>query len=204
MIGIINYGVGNLQSVKNSLDYLKIPNKIIAKPQEMDRCSKIILPGVGAFEPAMAKLNQLGFSKKILEFTKQDKPILGLCLGMQLLFEIGFEDGQHKGLGLIKGDVLHFKNKLKNLPIPHVGWNNLKIKSASPLFNNIGDNSCFYFVHSFYCQPANTAALIGETDYGIKFASVVNVGKIFGCQFHPEKSQSAGLQILKNFSTQNA
>ncbi len=201
MIGIINYGIGNLQSVKNSLDYLKIPHKIISRQEEIDKCDKIILPGVGAFGPAMEKLNQIGFSKKIMEFAKQGKPILGLCLGMQLLFETSLEDGQHKGLGLIKGKVLSFKDKAKNLPVPHIGWNNLKIKSStSPLFKNIDDNSCFYFVHSFYCQPTKKTATIGETEYGIKFASVINIGKIFGCQFHPEKSQSAGLKLLENFS----
>lgn len=200
MIGIINYGVGNIQSVKNSLDYLKISNKIISKPQEIDRCSKIILPGVGAFGPAMDKLNKLGFAKKISDFASAGKPILGLCLGMQLLFETSLEGGRYKGLGLIKGKVLHFKNKIKNLPVPHIGWNNLKIKSASLLFNNIDDNSCFYFVHSFYCQPIKKTASIGETNYGIRFTSVINVGKIFGCQFHPEKSQSAGLKLLENFN----
>ena len=202
MIGIINYGIGNLQSVKNSLDYLDIPNKIIRKPAEINKCSKIILPGVGAFGPAIDKLNQLGFTKKIIESAKQEKPILGLCLGMQLLFEVSLEDGQHKGLGLIKGKVLPFKDKIKSLPIPHVGWNNLKIKTASPLFKAVEDNSCFYFVHSFYCQPSNTTATIGETEYGIRFTSAVNTGKTFGCQFHPEKSQSAGLQLLKNFHAQ--
>lgn len=200
MIGIINYGVGNLQSVKNSLDYLNISNKIIDEPQEIDRCSKIILPGVGAFGPAMAKLNKLGFAKKISDFAGAEKPILGLCLGMQLLFETSLEDGRHKGLSLIKGKVLPFKDKIRNLSVPHVGWNNLRIKSASPLFNNIEDNSCFYFVHSFYCQPDKKTVSIGETDYGIKFASIVNVGNIFGCQFHPEKSQLAGLKLLENFS----
>ena len=200
MIGIINYGIGNLQSVKNSLDFLNIPNTIVNKPEEIDRCSKVILPGVGAFGPAMTELNQLDFSKKILKFTKQGKPILGLCLGMQLLFETSLEDGRHEGLGLIKGKVLPFKDKVKNLPIPHVGWNNLKIKSVSPLFKDVEDNSCFYFVHSFYCQVTKKTAAIGETEYGIKFASVVSAGKIFGCQFHPEKSQSAGLKLLENFS----
>lgn len=200
MIGIINYGIGNLQSVKNSLDYLKVPNKIIGKPKELDRCSKIILPGVGAFGPAMDKLNQLGFSQKILDFAAKGKPVLGLCLGMQLLFETSLENGQHRGLSLIKGEVLPFKNVVKNLPIPHVGWNNLKIKSNSSIFKGIDDNSCFYFVHSFYCKPKEKSVTIASTDYGINFSAAINKDGVFGCQFHPEKSQTHGLTLLENFN----
>lgn len=199
MIGIINYGVGNLQSVKNSLDYLNIHNIFINKPQEIDACDKIILPGVGAFGPAIEKLNKLGFSEKIKEFAKKKKPILGICLGMQLLFQASEEGGFHQGLGLIKGKVLPFSKKIKKLPIPHVGWNNIYKDKASLIFENIDDDSCFYFVHSFYCEPADKSAIVASADYGIRFTVAFEKNKIFGCQFHPEKSQIAGLKILDNF-----
>ncbi len=198
MIGIINYGVGNLQSVKNSLDYLGAPNKIVSKPQEFNKCDKIILPGVGAFRTAMDKLNTLGFSKKINEFARR-KPVLGICLGMQLLFEESQEHGLHKGLGLIKGRVLPFSEKVKNLPIPLIGWNTIHKNQASPILENIDNKSSFYFVHSFYCKPADKSIILASADYGIKFAAIVGQNNIFGCQFHPEKSQSAGLKLLENF-----
>ncbi|MEK7121412.1 MAG: imidazole glycerol phosphate synthase subunit HisH [Patescibacteria group bacterium] len=199
MIGIINYGVGNLQSVKNSLDYLGIPNTIISKPKEVNKCDKIILPGVGAFGPAMDKLTELGFSKKIKEFAGLKKPILGICLGMQLLFQTSEEGGIHQGLGLVKGKVLAFNKKVRDLPIPHVGWNNVYKDKTSLLFKNIDDNSCFYFVHSFYCEPADKSTVIASTNYSIRFAAAIGKDKIFGCQFHPEKSQTAGLKLLENF-----
>lgn len=191
--------MGNLQSVKNSLDYLKIPGIFIAKPQKIDACDKIILPGVGAFGPAMEKLNKLGFSEKIKEFSKNKKPVLGICLGMQLLFEESEEYGKHKGLGLLKGKVLPFSKKVKNLPIPLIGWNNINKKKESPLLKDIEDNATFYFVHSFYCKPSEQSATLASSDYGIEFSTIVGQDKIFGCQFHPEKSQAAGLKLLENF-----
>lgn len=199
-IGIINYGVGNLKSVKNSLDYLNIPNTIIENPQEINNFDKLILPGVGAFGAAMEKLNKLGFTTKIKAFAKQSKPILGICLGMQLLFEEGLEYGRHKGLGLIKGQVLPFKSRVDNLPIPLIGWNSITKNNESPLLKNIDDNSCFYFVHSFYCEPKEKSIIVANANYGIEFPAIIHKKNILGCQFHPEKSQSAGLQILKNFN----
>lgn len=199
MTGIINYGVGNLQSVKNSLDHLGIPSAIVDKPQDINNFDKIILPGVGAFGAAMEKLSDIGFADEIKNFAKAGKPILGICLGMQLLFEESREYGRHKGLGLIKGAVLPFSEKIKNLPLPQIGWNSIKTEAASPLLENIKDDSSFYFVHSFYCEPEEKTIIAASSDYGIKFAAVINKDNIFGCQFHPEKSQSAGLQILKNF-----
>ena len=199
MIGIINYGVGNLRSVKNSLDYLGIPNTIVTKPQEIDACDKIILPGVGAFGPAMEKLNASGFSKKIKEFVRH-KPILGICLGMQLLFDEGHEHGIHGGLGLIKGKVLSFNDKVGNLPLPQIGWNDITKDCPSPLLGNIENGSSFYFVHSFYCEPTDKSVILASAEYGIKFTAIVGQDKIFGCQFHPEKSQVDGLKLLVNFN----
>lgn len=200
MIGIINYGVGNLQSVKNSLDFLNIPSAFITKAEEINSFEKIIFPGVGAFGVAIEKLNELGFAEEIKKFTSQNKPILGICLGMQLLFDESREHGRHKGLGLIHGRVLPFEDKVKNLPLPQIGWNDIAKNGESPILKNIDNGASFYFVHSFYCEPEEKTIIAASSDYGIKFAAVVNKDSIFGCQFHPEKSQSAGLKILENFS----
>ncbi len=199
MIGIIDYGVGNLKSVKNSLDFLNIPNKIVSKPDEISTCEKIILPGVGAFGAAMEKLNMLGFAEVIKKFAANQKPILGICLGMQLLFEESYEHGHHQGLGLIKGKVLPFREKINDLPIPLIGWNGINKENESMLLKNIDNDSSFYFVHSFYCEPENHDVTMASSDYGIKFAAIVHKDNIFGCQFHPEKSQASGLKILENF-----
>lgn len=200
MIGIINYGVGNLQSVKNSLDFLNIPSAFITKAEEINSFEKIIFPGVGAFGVAIEKLNELGFAEEIKKFASQNKPILGICLGMQLLFDESREHGRHKGLGLIHGRVLPFEDKVKNLPLPQIGWNDIAKNGESPILKNIDNGASFYFVHSFYCEPEEKTIIAASSDYGIKFAAVVNKDSIFGCQFHPEKSQSAGLKILENFS----
>lgn len=199
MIGIINYGVGNLKSVKNSLDFLNIPNKIINKPAEINTCHKIILPGVGAFGAAMDKLNSLGFAEKIKEFADKKKPILGICLGMQLLFDESEEYGLHQGLGLIKGKVLAFSKKVKDLPLPLIGWNDITKEKSSPLIENMESGASFYFVHSFYCKPAAASAVLASAKYRISFPAIIQQGDIYGCQFHPEKSQAMGLTILKNF-----
>lgn len=198
-IGIINYGVGNLQSVKNSLDHLGIPNAIVDKPQDIKNFDKIILPGVGAFGAAMEKLNKLGFAKEIKSFVSHGKPVLGICLGMQLLFDESHEYGRHKGLGLIKGKVLPFSEKVTNLTLPQIGWNSIIKNKDSALLKDISDNSTFYFIHSFYCEPKDQKITMASADYGIKFSAIIHKDNVFGCQFHPEKSQSAGLQILKNF-----
>lgn len=200
MIGIINYGVGNLQSVKNSLDHLGIPNAIVEKPKDIKNFDKIILPGVGAFGAAMEKLNKTGFADEIKKFAAKGKPILGICLGMQLLFDESYEYGHHKGLGLVKGKVLPFNEKIKKLPLPQIGWNNIVSNNDSPILENIGENSCFYFIHSFYCKPKEKNITVADSDYGIKFPAIIHKNNIFGCQFHPEKSQKAGLKILENFN----
>ncbi len=199
MIGIVNSKMGNLGSVKNSLDYLNIESRIVNSPEEIEGCDKLILPGVGAFGLAMEELNKLGFVEPIKKFAQEGKPLLGICLGMQLLMDNSEEHGLHQGLGLIKGQVLFFGNKIKNLPIPHMGWNNLVKKSESPLTAGVGEDNSFYFVHSFYCAPEDEKEILATSDYGFEFAACVGKGKIFGCQFHPEKSQKDGLQILKNF-----
>jgi glutamine amidotransferase len=199
MIGIIDIKMCNLGSVKNSLDYLKMQNKFIESPSDISICDKLILPGVGAFGTAMERLNKTGFAKQINIFVKSGKPILGICLGMQLLMESSEEYGHHLGLGLIKGRVLDFSDKIKNLPIPHIGWNDVKKKKESIILRDIKDKSSFYFVHSFYCDLVDKNNVVGTTDYGFDFDSVLESGNIFACQFHPEKSQQNGLSVLDNF-----
>jgi glutamine amidotransferase len=202
MIGIVNYGMGNLASVKNALDYLSIPSIIIADPLELATVDKIILPGVGAFGMAMQNLNNTGFSLALKELVLEKKvPILGVCLGMQLLLASSTEHGNHEGLGIIDGKVLFFGEVTKDLPIPHMGWNEVEYAANSLLFKNIDSSPDYYFVHSYYCQLSEPGYAVGITSYGIDFHSSLEKEHIFGCQFHPEKSQKSGLAIFKNFNT---
>lgn len=200
MLGILNYKMGNLQSVKNSLDYLHISSKFINHPSEIADCDKLILPGVGAFGLAMEQLKELKLLDPLKKFVASGHPLLGICLGMQLLLESSEEHGFHTGLAFIRGRVLPFREKIKELPIPHVGWNNIAKKKESQLLKNIENETSFYFVHSFYCDLVDKKEVAATTDYGFDFDSVIEVGNIFGCQFHPEKSQHLGLKILENFN----
>lgn len=200
MIGILNYKMGNLQSIKNSLDYLGIPSRIVDSPAETIECDQLILPGVGAFGLAMQQLHELDLVEPIKKIIEEGRPLLGICLGMQLLLESSEEHGHHEGLGLIKGRVLPFEGAIDGLPIPHVGWNNISKKKESAILKNIGDSDSFYFVHSFYCDLVDKNEVVATTDYGFDFDSIIQSGNIIGCQFHPEKSQRAGLSILVNFS----
>jgi imidazole glycerol phosphate synthase, glutamine amidotransferase subunit len=195
MIAIIDYGAGNLFSVKNALDYLNIPNIITDNPQEMKKADKLILPGVGAFPMAMKKLKEKNLVEVLKEQAKQ-KPLLGICLGMQLLFEEGFEFGQTQGLGLIQGKVDTIVTEYK---IPHMGYNELEKNMESPLLAGISEGDWVYFVHSYmvYTAPENVGAYC---EYGGKIPAIVQDNKyVYGAQFHPEKSGDTGIQILKNF-----
>ena len=200
MIGVIDYGFGNLQSVQNALEFLHIPNCLVSQPSQMETCTKIILPGVGAFGQAMEKLKTLGFIENLKGWVAANKPLLGICLGMQLFFDSSCELGEHKGLGFISGHVRSLKEKVRDLPIPHIGWNNiLKIKDDSRLLSGISNDESFYYVHSYYCDPADKGLMAAQSDYGLLFASVVEYDLLYGCQFHPEKSQKAGLRIFENY-----
>ncbi len=200
MIGIINYGMGNLASVKNALDYLEIDSKIIDQPDELMEVDKLILPGVGAFGMAMDNLRSRGFVEPLKEVVlEQKKPILGICLGMQLFLSKSYEFGEHEGLNFIQGEVKSFADKVKDLPIPHIGWNRVKFEKNTLLNNVEPDKAIFYFVHSFYCDLENKGDESGGTDYGIDFTSMIEKDNIFGAQFHPEKSQKFGLEIFSSF-----
>jgi glutamine amidotransferase len=196
-IALIDYGIGNLRSVRKALE--AVGANIIQTDQkgEILSAEKIVLPGVGAFKDGMIGLQKRGLIPVLQEIHELKIPILGICLGMQLLFEYGHEMGVYKGLGFIPGHVRQFpENELK---VPHTGWNQLNIKMNSALFSGIPDQSYVYFNHSFYCQPKDQQDTIGTTDYGLSFTAAIQRRTLFGVQFHPEKSQKIGLSILRNF-----
>jgi len=193
MIAIIDYNMGNLASVVNAFRKLNIDAKVIQNPNEVKKFDKIILPGVGAFGDAMEHLEKNGMKEAILDFAKSGKYMLGICLGMQLLFEKSQEFGEAKGLSLIEGEVDYFKTKLK---VPHMGWNKM-FNKENPIFETL-QNPYLYFVHSLHAV-CDDKYVIGYTDYDYKFVSAVNKDNIFGFQPHPEKSHDEGLKILKNF-----
>ncbi len=197
-IAILDYDMGNITSVVNSLKFLGHQPMVISKSDELIGFETILLPGVGAFGKAIEKLNATGMSKSIIDAAQEGKKIVGICLGMQLLFTKSYEFGEHDGLGLIEGEVLPFKKEI-NLRIPHMGWNS--IQSANEEYSNFeGD---YYFVHSYYCKPKKKEDVLFETNYGLNFCSgVKNINNVFGLQFHPEKSQKKGLELL-NFILTN-
>ena len=200
MIAIIDYGVGNLFSLRSSFAAIGEEAEVTNDLKAISNADRIILPGVGAFGDAARKLTESGMADALLKECKKGKPIMGICLGMQLLFEESYEFGVFKGLGLIKGKVVPFENAIdKSLPIPQIGWNKLKLTNPSPLFKNICDGDHVYFVHSYYadCSPCD---VIATSDYGIDFTAAVQKDNVLGCQFHPEKSGKVGLSILKGFA----
>ena len=199
MIVIIDYGMGNLKNVYNALKYLNIQSKISNEIKDIKVADKLILPGVGAFNKAMDNLNNLGLSNVIKEKVNSGTPLLGICLGMQMIFKKGYENGICEGLGFIDGEVklLEPKEKVK---IPHIGWNKLEYNKKNNLINGLDENSFVYYVHSYAVSNIKDENLIGFSNYGgIKVPSMVFNGNVYGTQFHPEKSGEVGLKILKNF-----
>ena len=199
MLAIIDYGVGNLFSLQCSLKKIGVEAVVTKDPETIKNAKRIILPGVGAFGDASKKLYESGLVELITEEANSGKPFLGICLGMQLLFEKGYEYGEHKGLGFLKGNVISLEGKIdKLLQIPHMGWNALDFKKESPLFKYINDGDFVYFVHSYYATDCDDS-VIATSEYSIPVTAAVGKGNIFGCQFHPEKSGDVGLNILKAF-----
>ncbi|MEK7396309.1 MAG: imidazole glycerol phosphate synthase subunit HisH [Candidatus Poribacteria bacterium] len=197
MIAIIDYGMGNLRSVQAGLEHVGQKVFITDKPNEIINADGVVLPGVGAFGDAIGRLNETGLGNAFCEAVKQGKPCIGICLGLQLLLSESEEGGLFKGLDAIKGKVIRFTNRLK---VPHMGWNQINIKKQdSPLFHDIPDGSYVYFVHSYYVAPEDSSVIAATTNYGVDFTSIIAKDNLFGTQFHPEKSQSLGLQILRNF-----
>lgn len=201
MTVIIDYGVGNVFSLVSSLKRIGEEAAISSDRKIISEAERVILPGVGAFPDAMTRLRESDLSDIILEEVKKGKPLLGICLGMQLLFERSYEYGENEGLGLIKGEIRELSEALpKNLVVPHMGWNGLNIKKESTIFEGLSEGSEVYFVHSFAgfnCEES----LIATAEYGIEVTAAVNKGAVYGVQFHPEKSGMTGLKILKNFCT---
>ena len=199
MIVIIDYGVGNLFSLTSSLRAIGADAVVSSDPELIKTAHKLILPGVGAFCDAAEKLRASGLSDLIIEEAKAGKPLLGICLGMQLLFEKSYEYGEHRGLGILKGSIVPFKDVLSPAyKIPQIGWNAIRFNEDVPIFRYIKSGDFVYFVHSYYA-PASTPSVAAKTEYGIEFASAVAEGNVYGCQFHPEKSGRVGLSILRGF-----
>jgi glutamine amidotransferase len=196
MIGIVDYGMGNLLSVQKAFERVGLSARVVRTAAELVECERLVLPGVGAFGQAMENLTQRKLLASLQSAIAEGKPLLGICLGLQLLFERSEEHGNHEGLGLLRGDVRRLPPGVK---VPHIGWNQLRIVRHNPLLEGIADDAFFYFVQSFCVRPEEEECVAGTTDYGVTFASVVARGRIFGVQFHPEKSQAAGLRLLSNF-----
>lgn len=195
---LIDAGTGNLRSVQKALEFVGATVERTDDPAKVLSGRRVVLPGVGAFGDFMSGLKSRGLDVAVIDIAKRTIPLLGICVGMQALFEIGEEMGEHKGLGLLKGSVVRFADSL-SVKIPHTGWNQLEVRNEASLFGGIDSGAYVYFNHSYYCQPRESSDVIATTEYGVKYACAVRRETIFGVQFHPEKSQAVGLQILKNF-----
>lgn len=204
-VSIIDYRMGNLRSVQKAIEHVGGVAKIVSTPDEIDQADKLILPGVGAFGDGMRFLDEMGLSDPIRTYVQSGKPILGICLGLQLLFDGSEEDAVGddlvKGLGLVPGKVVRFDNHRggQHLSVPHMGWNSLKWDRPDPILNGLEQGSAVYFVHSYYAEPANEADVSARADYGGDFCASVHRENLFATQFHPEKSQRVGMKLLTNF-----
>lgn len=199
MIRIIDYGVGNLFSLRSSLRAIGIDADYTGNPAEIRKADKLILPGVGAFRDAREALRSTGLDRVVREEAGKGKPLMGICLGMQMLFDRSYEYGEYEGLGLIPGEIVPMDGRIpKDLPIPHIGWNELMLKQPSPLMKNTANGDYVYFVHSYYAETP-VEYVIATTEYGVEMTAAVQKDNVYGCQFHPEKSSEVGLSILKAF-----
>ncbi|MFE8701582.1 imidazole glycerol phosphate synthase subunit HisH [Cytobacillus sp. FJAT-54145] len=202
MIGIIDYGMGNLFSVSKALERLGVPYFISNDKEKLMSADGLLLPGVGSFKDAMERLNEDGLTNMIKEYVGQGKPLLGICLGMQLLFEQSEENGLTKGLSLLPGEVKRFSGITKDgqsYKVPHMGWNKLSFSQSSPITANI-DEDFVYFVHSYYVDTQDSEVVIASAEYDVQVPAVVGRGNVFGMQFHPEKSSKLGMELLRNFT----
>jgi glutamine amidotransferase len=191
--------MGNLRSVQKGFERVGHQAVVTSDPAVVAQADKVVLPGVGAFEDAMAELRARGMVRPVLAAIDAGKPFLGICLGLQLLFDVGYENGRHEGLGVLRGEVLRFELP-RDFSVPHMGWNQLEIRRRPPALEGLAEGTFVYFVHSYYVVPQDPAVIATETDYGGRFCSSIWRENVFATQFHPEKSQADGLRILKNFA----
>jgi len=196
MITIVDYGMGNLLSVENAFAKIGFAVRVTDKPEEILSAAGVVLPGVGAFSDAVKCLRRTGLDEAVIECAAMGVPLLGICLGFQLMFSVSFEDGEYRGLDIFSGEVRRLSGRVK---VPHMGWNQVEIENQSPLLEGVEDGTFFYFVHSYYVKPEDENIITASTTYGSRFTSMVGKDNVFGIQFHPEKSSSKGLIILKNF-----
>lgn len=197
-VTIIDYGMGNLRSVQKAIELIGVPAQIESSADRISQADRLILPGVGAFRDAIAALKERDLVSVIRDHVAADRPFLGICLGLQLMFDVSFEDGEYEGLGIIPGEVRRFELPAE-YKIPHMGWNRLNSVRQSPLLADCVKEPWFYFVHSYHVVPKDPSWIVATTDYGMDFVSMVGQGNVHAAQFHPEKSQSAGIQLLTSF-----
>jgi glutamine amidotransferase len=201
MISIVDYGIGNLRSVQKAFESVGAQASLVSRPELITSADHVVLPGVGAFADCVAKIRSSGLVEPVLQHIKSGKPFLGICVGLQMLFDVGYEDGEHAGLGVLKGKCVRFDvDQTLGLKVPHMGWNQLTRRKESPLLKDLSEDCGVYFVHSYHVQPSDESIVATTTDYGRPFVSSVWRDNVVATQFHPEKSQKVGLQILANFA----
>lgn len=202
MIAIIDYGIGNLRSVEKAFEAIEVPARVTGDPRAIRGAERLVLPGVGAFGECARRLRESALDQLVLEAAQQNKPVLGLCVGLQLMFDEGHEFGIHKGLGLMRGRVVRFSEGGPH--VPQIGWNQIEAVKPHPLLEGLNDGTHFYFVHSYRVDARDESDVLALTEYGIRYPSVCARGSVCGVQFHPEKSQDAGLRLLANFAAMPA
>lgn len=204
MIAIVDYGMGNLRSVQKAFEHVGAAAHIVQRAEEIRRADKVVLPGVGAFRDAIGHIREQGLVEPLVEAIGSGRPFLGICLGLQLLFDVSYEDGEYAGLGVIPGRVVRFefngRPEARDLKVPHMGWNQLTWSRPCPLMRGLESGTHFYFVHSYYVAPADPSVTLGACEYGLPFTAMIWRDNVYATQFHPEKSQQAGLAMLRNFA----
>ncbi len=200
-IAIVDYGMANLRSVQKAFEHVGVAARIISTPEDVRSVDRLVLPGVGAFKDAVATLRAKGLADPIVAHIENGKPFLGICLGLQMLFDVGYEDGEHRGLGVLRGKCVRFDvDETLGLKVPHMGWNQLNARGRSPLMNDLPDDANVYFVHGYHVVPDDKTVIATTTDYGRPFVSSIWRDNLLATQFHPEKSQKVGLKMLENFA----